>query len=405
MLMLKKMKNSRSAAAFSTWLEALAIIKAERAEEERLKLLEEFQKRFSHLSAAQIEAKLRQFILRWQNAKKMPAFRTWKDMIEAVKLARSQAAVAAELAAMRAKMAQMGDNAALAKLKIYFKKKLEGLKSTSFQALCVHVNQMKARKMLDSEAGKRIKAFLKAKLAGIGRRCWQAWLNHHNAIAAENIKNNNNAKKVGLLLEKLARGIMHRCFSAFVRFATEMTDERAAGNALADRMALLDDLQKAKLRVFLDMKMLGKMSGFFKHWSNVATDRGGTDLLAAIEAEDQAIRDMEDRIRDAVAALAGQGDRAGSLEDQQARLQDQIVAELRKHADLQHMIDRTNTKTAEQQDYIADAVSSNSKKAGKGDELEQQLRDVNAECAALAAQLARISMSIGGVYEDSYTAC
>eukprot|EP00658_Telonema_sp_P-2_P007167 TRINITY_DN12671_c0_g1_i3.p1 TRINITY_DN12671_c0_g1~~TRINITY_DN12671_c0_g1_i3.p1 ORF type:complete len:548 (-),score=197.39 TRINITY_DN12671_c0_g1_i3:129-1772(-) len=311
--MLRKMKNSRAACAFSTWVDTVWALKAERAEAERQALLDEYQKRFAHLSAEQIEAKLREFIKRWKNAKVSPGFRTWTDMVYAAKQARINAELEAELAAMRAKLAQMHDNSALQKLKLYFQRKLQGVKFQSFKALCVNANQAKARKLLDTEAGKRIKAFLKQKLAGIGRRCWQAWLQHHDNIACENIKNNENAKKVALMLEKIARSLVHRQFQAFVRHHSEAAEERAAADALAKKLAMMDDLYKAKLRVFLDAKRLGKLSTFFTIWSDETANRGQNALLAEIDKEDMLMAELQKRLAEVEIGIAGQGRHAGAL--------------------------------------------------------------------------------------------
>ena len=77
------------------------------------------------------------------NAKKIPAFRSWKDMVDSIALARSQAAIDADLNALRVRLAAMGDNAALAKLKLYMKSKLAGSKAAVFKALCTHAAQNK----------------------------------------------------------------------------------------------------------------------------------------------------------------------------------------------------------------------------------------------------------------------
>merc|ERR1711998_100373 len=111
-------------------------------------------------------------------------------------------------------------------------------------------------------------------------------MGNHDAIAAENIKNNDNAKKVALILEKLARGIVHRCFSAFVRHQMAAAEERAAQDAINARLSALDEANKAKLRVFLDAKRLGKMSTFFKHWANVTQNAALIELYEMLEQEE-----------------------------------------------------------------------------------------------------------------------
>merc|ERR1712199_37815 len=156
----------------------------------------ELQKRFAHMSAEEIERKLREFLKRWINRKLIGPFRTWKGVIEAKRQAELDALLAAELAAMQ-------DNVALKKLKMHFAKIAGLTKAQTFKALCVHCRQSKAKKLLEGEAGKRLKAFLAQKLASTLRKCYTAIIRNHDAIAAENIKNNDKAKKVGLMLEKI----------------------------------------------------------------------------------------------------------------------------------------------------------------------------------------------------------
>jgi hypothetical protein len=401
-MMLKKMKNSRAACAFSTWSDAIQAIKFARAEAERQALLDEYQRRFAHLSKEQIEAKLREFIKRWQNAKKSPAFRSWCDMVAQAKAARSQAELDAELAAMRARLAQMQDNSMMAKLKLFFKKKLEGLKSCAFQALIVHSNQSKAKKLLEGEAGKRIKQFLKSKLASIGRQCWQAWLQHHDNIAAENIKNNENAKKVGIMLEKIARSLVHRCFNAFVRFQLVAAEERAAADALAERLAKMDDLYKAKLRVFLDAKRLGKMSTFYKHWANVIANRGANDLLAAIEHEEALIKQLNNRLSDAESALAGQGIHAAGLQRTLRDLEAAYNAEVAKHSSIQSDIALINRKAKDAEEMAAYERQSRKGILDEMSGLEGQLAAIRADCNELKGELEGIGAEVGYVHSESY---
>merc|ERR1711934_449148 len=366
-MMLKKMKNSRAACAFSTWVDTIAAIKLARAEAERQALLDEYQRRFAHLSKEQIEAKLREFIKRWQNAKKSPAFRSWCDLVAEAKAARAQAELDAELAAMRAKLAAMQDNSMMAKLKLFFKKKLEGLKGVTFQAMVVNCNQSKARKLLDSEAGKRIKTFLKNKLASIGRQCWQAWLQHHDHIAAENIKNNENAKKVGIMLAKM------------------------------------DDLYKAKLRVFLDAKRLGKMSTFFKHWANSTANRGANELLSAIEQEDQLIKSLEARLADANSALAGQGRHSAGLARTLRDLESAYDAEIAKHSGLQSEIARINKNAKEASEMASYERSSRQGILDEISGLEGQLNAIYADCDDLKRELEGIGAEVGYVHTESYS--
>merc|ERR1711990_1223563 len=133
-------------------------IKWERMEAEKAALMAELQKRFSHLSAEEIERKLRQFLKRWINRKVIGPFRTWKGVIEAKRQAEMDALLEAERARLAAELAAMQDNIALKKLKMHYAKIAGLIKATSFKALCVHSRQSKAKKLLDGEAGKRLKA-------------------------------------------------------------------------------------------------------------------------------------------------------------------------------------------------------------------------------------------------------
>jgi hypothetical protein len=214
MMLLKKMKNSRLQAVFATWDDMVQTIKWERMEAEKAALMAQLNARFGHLSAEEIERKLRQFLKRWVNRKMLGPWKTWKDIWKAWVQQRLDDELAAERARLEAELAAMQNNVAMKKLKMHFAKIAGQLKSMCFKALVVSCNQKKTMKMLEGEAGQRLKAFLASKLQGTLRKCYSAIIKNHRNIEAENMKNNDNAKKVALLLEKLARGIVHRCFSA-----------------------------------------------------------------------------------------------------------------------------------------------------------------------------------------------
>merc|ERR1712028_162518 len=59
----------------------------ERIEAEKAALMAELQARFGHMSAEEIERKMRQFMKRWINRKVIGPFRTWKGLLEAKKQA------------------------------------------------------------------------------------------------------------------------------------------------------------------------------------------------------------------------------------------------------------------------------------------------------------------------------
>merc|ERR1711959_356362 len=101
MMLLKKMKNSRLQSAWATWDEMVALIRWERMEAEKAALLAELQARFGHLSAEEIERKLRQFMKRWINRKMLGPWACWKTMWRDA----AQRRLEDELAAERARLA------------------------------------------------------------------------------------------------------------------------------------------------------------------------------------------------------------------------------------------------------------------------------------------------------------
>merc|ERR1711988_775270 len=317
MMLLKKMKNSRLQSVFATWDDYVQTIRWERMEAEKAELMAQLQARFGHLSAEEIERKLRQFLKRWINRKMLGPWASWKTLYRDAKQRRMEDELAEERARLAAELAKMQNNIALKKLKMHFAKLAGKMKNFCFKALVVKTNQAKAVRLLESEAAQRLEPFLAGKLASCLRKCYMGIIRNHRRIEAENIKNNDNAKKVGLLLEKLARGIVHRCFSAFVRYYMEQKEIRSAEAALAERLALMDELNKAKLRVFLDAKRLGKMSIFFKHWANVAQNAALIELYEMLEKEEALRKAAEDEL----ARLQGDSD---ALNADSATLQSRV---------------------------------------------------------------------------------
>jgi hypothetical protein len=400
-LMLRKMKNSRLATGFSTWVEMVMAAKQAREEAERAALLAEYQARFAHLSAAQIEAKLREFIKRWKNQKMIAPFKTWAEYVVEMRRAGDQAALDAELAAMRARLAAMADNEAMQKLKLFFSMKMGKMKSLTFKALVVNKNQEKALKLLESEAGQRLKQFLANKLAGLGRRCWSAWIRHHDNIACENMKNNENARKVAILLEKLARGLVHRIFSAFVRHHALAAEERAAYDAINGRLASLDEMNKAKLRVFLNGKRLGKMSTFFKFWADAWRNRGQWALQGQIDDEDQMMANLQAQIDECEAALAGDAKAAGGLRGQLMKLEELIKVQEAKCADIEYDIRLVNRKVAETEEFVSAERRQRRELDEEVEALQTEQLAIFAERDRLRADLHDIAGDVGHVHTHS----
>ena len=81
MMLLKKMKNSRLQSVFATWDDWLMTIKWERMEAEKgpgaLMHMAQLGARFAHLSAEEIERKLREFMKHWIKQKMLAPWATW----------------------------------------------------------------------------------------------------------------------------------------------------------------------------------------------------------------------------------------------------------------------------------------------------------------------------------------
>jgi Skp family chaperone for outer membrane proteins len=370
-------------------------------EAEKAALIAELQGRFAHLSAEEIERKLRQFLKRWINRKMIGPFRTWKGIIEAKRQAEMDALLEAERARLAAELAAMQDNMAIKKLKMHFSKIAGLAKEQTFKALAVHCRQSKAKKLLDSEAGKRLKAFLAQKLAGTMRKCYTAIIRNHDQIAAENIKNNDKAKKVALMLEKIARGIVHRCFNAFVRYWQEAAEERAAQDAINARLSLLDEANRAKLRVFLMGKEKQKMMLFFKQWVEVAQQKGLLELYEMLDKEEAARKAAEAELERLLSESGAAGGALKSMEDEIAAEQAELSkinasckglgGELRR---LQKQITNTEADMESEQCLRQEQQEKNYV-------LREQLAEVTAVRDDLAAQLMGVAGDVETVHGEA----
>jgi hypothetical protein len=401
MMLLKKMKNSRLQTAFATWDDMVMTLRFERMEAEKAELMAQLQARFAHLSAEEIERKLRQFLKRWINRKMLAPWAAWKELWRLKKQRELEDFMAAEQARLAAELAKMKDNIALKKLKMHFAKIAGKMKNMCFKALVVKTNQAKAMRLLESEAGQRLKAFLAGKLQGTLRKCYQAIIGNHRRIEQENMKNNDNAKKVALLLEKLARGIVHRQFSAFVRFYMLAKEERAAEAALNERLAMMDELNKAKLRIFLDAKRLGKMSVFYAHWKNIWMNRELIELYEMLEKEEELRKAAEEELERLKSASGSASDAAAAVlaqvEDAEAACKKaesgfrNLHNELRK---LQLRIKDLEGELSEQQGARAEGKD-------KLAQLRAELAKITAERDEMAGELMGIAGEVGGVHKET----
>jgi hypothetical protein len=401
MMLLKKMKNSRLQATFATWDDYVQNIRWERMEAEKAALLAELQARFGHLSADEIERKLRQFMKRWINRKMLGPWACWKTMWRDAAQRRLEDELAAERARLAAEMAAMQNNIAIKKLKMHFAKIAGMLKNMCFKALVVKTNQAKTMRMLEGEAGQRLKAFLASKLASTLRKCYQAIIVNHRRIEAENMKNNENAKKVGLLLEKIARGIVHRCFSAFNRYYQSAVELRAAESALAGRLSQMDELNKAKLRVFLDAKRLGKMSTFFKHWANIAQNAALIELYEMLEKEEALRKAAEEELArlmaDSDALAGGVGAVEAEIEEANQRVK-QAEAQFRA---LGNELRSLGRKIKELEADLEAEKEARAEGAAKLAALRAELAKLTAVRDEMAAELGGIAGEVGHVHQET----
>jgi len=401
MMLLKKMKNSRLQSVFATWDDYVQMIRWERMEAEKAELMAQLQARFGHLSAEEIERKLRQFLKRWINRKMLGPWAAWKTLYRDAKQRRMEDEMAEERARLAAELAAMQNNIALKKLKMHFAKIAGQLKNMCFKALVVKTNQAKTMRLLEGEAGQRLKAFLASKLASTLRKCYQAILTNHRRIEAENIKNNDNAKKVGLLLEKLARGIVHRCFSAFNRYYMEQKEFRSAEAALAERLGMMDELNKAKLRVFLDGKRLGKMSTFFKHWANIAQNAALIELYEMLEKEEAMRKAAEEEL----ARLMGDSDLANAgasaIDEQVAEVNAKCKAAEVAFRNLNSELRSLARRIKELEAELAAETEARAEGREKLAALRAQLSKLTAERDEMAGELGGIAGEVGHVHQET----
>merc|ERR1712195_356107 len=400
-MLLKKMKNSRMQAAFATWDEMVQMIRWERMEAEKAALMAELQARFGHMSAEEIERKMREFLKRWINRKMIGPFRSWKSIIEEKRQAEQDALLEAERARLAAQLAAMQDNVALKKLKMYFAKMLGMIKGQTFKALCVHARQQRARKMLDGEAGKRLKAFLASKLASTLRKCYTGIIRNHDNIAAENMKNNDKAKKVGLMLEKIARGLVHRCFNAFIRYFQDMAEERAAQDAIKAALAGMDEANKAKLRVFLMGKEKQKMMMFFKQWVEVTQSKGLLELYEMLDKEEAGRKAAEDELAKLLAESGDAGNALKGLEDEITHEQSELQKLVSAYKGMGGELRRLLKQIKETEGDLESEHCLRQEQQEKNYALRDELAAVTAVRDELAAELMGVAGDVSNVHEEA----
>jgi chromosome segregation ATPase len=255
--------------------------------------------------------------------------------------------------------------------------------------------------MLESEAGARLKAFLAGKLQGSLRKCYQAIIKNHRNIEAENMKNNDNAKKVGLLLEKLARGIVHRQFSGFVRFWNQAKEERAAEAALAERLGMMDEMNKAKLRVFLDGKRLGKLSVFYSHWKNIWMNRDLIELYDRLTEEEELKKKAEEELERLRGDQGAQGDANAEMEarvaDAKAKAKQAEVAFRNMHNELRKLQQKIKDLERDLEDEAEARAEGRAKLAA----VRAEVSEVTAQRDALQADLMGMAGEVSNVHAET----
>jgi len=401
MMLLKKMKNSRLQSAFASWDDMVMTLKWERMEAEKAALMAQLQARFGHLSAEEIERKLRQFMKRWVNRKLLAPWAAWKTIWRAKKQRELEDMMAAEAARLAAELAKMQDNIALKKLRMHFAKLAGKMKNFCFKALVVKTNQAKAMRLLDSEAGQRLKAFLAGKLASCLRKCYMGIIRNHRRIEAENMKNNANAKKIGLLLEKLARGLQHRQFSALVRYHLLMKEERAAEAAIAERLAMMSDLNKAKLRIFLDGKRLGKMSSFYAHWKNIWMNRELIELYEMLEQEEALRKAAEDELARLQGDTGAAADAAAGINSQVDEANKKAKAAEVAFRNLNNELRKLASRIKDLESDLAEEKQARAAGKEKLNALRAELQKLTAERDEMAGELMGIAGEVGGVHKET----
>merc|ERR1719287_283724 len=90
-------------------------------------------------------------------------------------------------------------------------------------------------------------------------------------------------------------------------------EERAAEAALNERLAMMDELNKAKLRIFLDAKRLGKMSTFYAHWKNIWMNRELIELYEMLEKEEELRKAAEEELERLKSASGSASDAAAAV--------------------------------------------------------------------------------------------
>merc|ERR1712072_255410 len=72
--------------------------------------------------------------------------------------------------------------------------------------------------------------------------------------------------------------------------------ERAAEAAIAERLGMMDEMNKAKLRCFLDGKRLGKLQSFYSHWKNIWMNRDLIELYDRLQEEEELKKKAEEEL-------------------------------------------------------------------------------------------------------------
>lgn len=164
---------------------------------------------------------------------------------------------------------------------------------------------------------------------------------------------------------------------------------------------MMDELNKAKLRVFLDAKRLGKMSTFFKHWANIAQNAALIELYEMLEKEEAMRKAAEEELArlmgDSDAANAGASAIDAQVDEVNGKCKAAEVAFRNLNSELRSLARRIKELEAE----LAAEVEARAEGREKLAALRAQLAKLTAERDELAGELGGIAGEVGHVHKET----
>merc|ERR1740117_1203442 len=173
----------------------------------------------------------------------------------------------------------------------------------------------------------------------------------------------------------------------------EAKAEKVAEAALNERLSMMDELNKAKLRIFLDAKRLGKMSSFYSHWKNIWMNRELIELYEMLEKEEELRKQAEEELlalqnatgnaNDAASAITAQVDdalaRNKAAEMAFRNLNNEMNKLQRRIRDLQEELAEQKISRANGQEALAVVRAELAKTTAERDELAGELMGIAGE--------------------------